>query len=134
MSAGGASLSRAIHVMLSNDGELAGLVGNRIFDRVPDRATLPYITYGTLRSAPLDAEGVEEHALVIDCWSRGHGRREVEAILARVVALLTANVPSPENAHGVSLALSGSEIVADDDLDLEHGIARLRAVTQPFEN
>lgn len=134
MSAGRASFLRAIHGTLSEDSELGDLIGGRIFDRVPDRAPLPYITYGTLRSAPLDAEGVEEHALTIDCWSREHGRREAETILARVIALLLRDVPTLDAARAVSLNLVGSEIAADRDLDLEHGIARLRAVTQPIQD
>ena len=141
MSAQASALSRALHETLASDADLSAIIRGRIFDRVPDRASTPYLTHGTLVSRPLDAEGVEEHAVTLDAWSRGHGRREVQDILAALDAALRDTTPARASALASRLSSGGSvrlvsiarlahEIVSDDDTDLEHAIARYRVVTE----
>ena len=126
-------LSRAIYQRCREAESLRAIVGSRIYDRVPDSTPVPYVTLGALTSRPIDAEGVEEHLVVLDAWSRGHGRREVQAMLDAVrAALIDVNLDLGQT-HLVALAHLASEVVADNDTDLEHGICRLRAVTQPNE-
>ena len=141
MSVAASALSRALHAALEDDAALSGLVGGRIYDRVPDRAPTPYLTHGALTSRPLDAEGVEEHVVTLDAWSRGHGRREVQEILAALETALADGPTGPppslagrldpgEGVRLVSVGHLSGDVVSDDDTDLEHAIARYRIVTE----
>jgi hypothetical protein len=128
------ALQQAIVAGLSDDATLSGLLGGaRVWDAVPARAQFPYITFAQTseRDWSTGSEDGSEHIITLHVWSRGAGRREALAIMARVRELL----------HDASLDLSGfdlvglrhelSEVRRDPDGETYHGIVRFRAVTEP---
>ena len=124
------ALMRGVHEALTGDGSVAALVSDRVFDRVPDRAVDPYLTYGATRTVPLDAEKLEAHELTVHAWSRGRGRSELRALLDAVAQALRGTSVSVRGHALVSMHVTGIQQF-DEDGDVEHGIVALRAVTEP---
>ena len=128
------ALQQAIFAALTADASLVALLGGtRVYDAVPTRAEFPYVTFAqsSERDWSTGSEQGGEHILTLQVWSRGGGRKEALAIMARVRAVL----------HDAPLALSGfrlvnlrhelSEARRDADGETWHGLVRLRAVTEP---
>jgi hypothetical protein len=128
------ALQQAIFSALTGDAGLVALLGGaRVYDDVPTRAAFPYVTFAQSqeRDWSTGSEDGGEHSLTLHVWSRGGGRRETQAIMAHVRALL----------HDVPLSLAGFRLVnlrhefsdarRDPDGETLHGIVRFRAVTEP---
>lgn len=134
MSAAVLELQTAIHSVLINDGALASQLGGPdIFDHTPPSAAFPYITFG--RSSVFDwntsTETGSEVLFSLHVWSRAKGRREALAIMGSVAALLD-DVSLPVVGHNlVSLRLQASQTDYDDDVAVQHGLMRFRAVLEP---
>ncbi|BAL76003.1 DUF3168 domain-containing protein [Bradyrhizobium cosmicum] len=79
---------------------LAALVEARVFDRVPEKAELPYLSWGPEQAISDDAEGITgfDVTIQIDAWSRKVGLPEVKRI-----------------AEQVRLALTEQELALDDN-------------------
>lgn len=97
------ALQIAIVGALKGATELAGLVDDRIFDRVHDNATLPYVSLGPDQVLSDDADCVDGFEIFpqIDCWSRTVGKPEVKAVAGVVRQIL----------HGAELVLSDFRLV-----------------------
>lgn len=101
-------LQAAIVAVVKADAELNGLIGGRIFDRVPVNADgipqgpFPYLSFGSADTTDQDASCVGPSDCYIDIngWSREVGYPEVKRIGARAAALLNAK-----------LAVAGFEVV-----------------------
>lgn len=98
----GRSLSpyqQAIYGVLSTDAALATLV-SAVHDHVPQQATLPYLVFTSIASR--SEEGIvtryERVTLGIHAYSQGAGRKESEAIVARVSELLHRQKPALSSA------------------------------------
>src|SRR5690349_18014040 len=103
MSSAGFALQQAIFAQLSNDpATTAALGGTRIYDDVPPRAEFPFVTFGisSERDWSTGTDQGFEHAVSLHVWSRGHGRKEAEAIVSAV----------REALHDHSLALTGHRL------------------------
>lgn len=91
---------------------LAALVEARVFDRVPEKAELPYLSWGPEQAISDDAEGITgfDVTIQIDAWSRKVGLPEVKRI-----------------AEQVRLALTEQELALDDNalVLLEHRQTRM---------
>jgi hypothetical protein len=72
-------LQKAIFEVLSANGALVALVGDRILDHAPANVAFPYITFG--RSTVYDwSTGTEDGAeqfFTLHAWSKAKGKREV---------------------------------------------------------
>lgn len=96
-------LQIAIVGVLKGDSGLAGLVDDRIFDRVHPSAAVPYISLGPDQVLSDDADCVEGFEIFpqIDIWSRAVGKSEVKAIAGVVRGAL----------HDVDLTLTDFRLV-----------------------
>ncbi|TNB47027.1 DUF3168 domain-containing protein [Martelella lutilitoris] len=105
MSSAENALLSAIHARLANDAALTALIGpDAIFDRLLSRPQLPAIVFGECetRDYSTATEAGSEHFLTLEIWSEAHGRKTLQAIEARVKALL----------HDAALSLSGFALVS----------------------
>ncbi|MEN5147179.1 DUF3168 domain-containing protein [Brevundimonas diminuta] len=88
-------LQAAIVKALKEDAELIGLIGGRVYDRVPDNPVAPYITVGDMQvvddSNP--CQSLAEYSGLVDCWSEAVGYPEVKRIGAAAVRVLNAKLP-----------------------------------------
>jgi hypothetical protein len=107
-----AALQAAIHVRLSNDAALTGLIGpGRVHDRVPAEEAFPYISFGASGCEDWSSgtEAGEQHFVRIHAWSRQPGRKEA-------LALADATAAAIESA---GLALAGHRLVLLRRIGLE---------------
>ncbi|KAB2849263.1 MAG: DUF3168 domain-containing protein [Hyphomicrobiaceae bacterium] len=127
------SLQKAIFAALSSDGLLVGLLGGaRIYDDVPQKAALPYITFGqtSARDWSTGTEAGEEHTLSLHVWSEAAGRREVHAILGELKRTMAVTPLALAGYRLVNLTLEFPEARREADGETYHGLARYRAVTE----
>ena len=93
-------LQAAIVAVVKADAELTGLIGGRIFDRVPVNADgvpqgpFPYLSFGSADTTDQDMSCVGPSDCYIDLngWSREVGYPEVKRIGARAAALLNSKL------------------------------------------
>lgn len=104
-------LQGAIVARLKATGAVTALVGQRIYDRVPDHPTFPYISLGPDDVLSDDADCVTgfEITVQIDCWSRAVGFPEVKRVADEVRTAL--------HGHDFSLATNAAVL-------FEHRITR----------
>jgi hypothetical protein len=128
------ALLAAVRTALLGDGDVASLLGPRLYDERPAEPVFPFLTLGRVETRPLAAAGVEalEHTLTLHVWSRYEGRAETLDALSAVRHAL----------HDRPLTVSGRKLVflyaifADafraGDARTTHGVLRLRALTEPL--
>ena len=120
----------ALHAVLSTDTGVDDALGKRLYDRVPDRARAPYLTYGPVASLSLDAEGAEAHDITLEVWSRARGRAEAAGALHAVADALDGAALLIEGHRCVDCRVTARETRAQG-LELYRGALRLRVVTEP---
>lgn len=127
------ALQRAIFQQLTGDGALTLLLGpDGISDRLPDRQRLPRVVIAAIESRDLSTatEAGEEHVVTLHAWSGSGGHSEVQAIAARVRALLhDTNLPLDGFAL-VSLLHRSTRIARDGTRPHHRAEMRFRAVTE----
>lgn len=83
-------LQKAIFARLVSDPAVTTLIGNRVYDRVPENAVFPYVTFGNFDIIRDDAQcvtGYEIH-VDIDVWSRSVGKPEAHEVTYAVTKAL----------------------------------------------
>lgn len=89
-------VQQAIFQHLSLNKDLTGIVTG-IFDFVPEKTVLPYVTFGEIHSQPLTSkvENGETVMVSIDAWSETKGRKEVAKILYEIEKKLETELTVP---------------------------------------
>lgn len=88
-------LQAAIVKALKEDAELIGLIGGRVYDRVPTNRVAPYVTVGDAQIVD-DSNAcmsLAEYSVQVDCWSEAVGYPEVKRIGAASARVLDAKLP-----------------------------------------
>lgn len=133
MTAAAAELQKAVFSALAGDAAIvAALGGSKVFDHVPAGTVFPYVTFG--RTSVYDwstaTERGTEQLFTLHVWSKARGKAEALAILELIGAVLH-DAPLALEGHAlVNLRQEFAEVRHDEDLDLYHGLARFRAVTE----
>lgn len=94
-------LQGAIVAALKGDAGVGALVADRIYDRVPENAAFPYVSYGPTDDTSADADCITGFDIFVqlDVWSRAVGLPECKRIADAVrVALHDSDLPLPTNA------------------------------------
>lgn len=75
-------LQGAIVARLKASAPITALVGDRIFDAVPENASFPYVSMGPSDELSDDTDCTTgfDIAFQVDCWSRAVGFPEVKAL------------------------------------------------------
>jgi len=89
-------VQQAIFQHLSLNKDLTDIVTG-IFDFVPEKTVLPYVTFGEIHSQPLTSkvENGETVMVSIDAWSETKGRKEVAKILYEIEKKLETELTVP---------------------------------------
>jgi hypothetical protein len=93
-------LQGAIFERLTGSAGLSTLVGNRIYDAVPQAKVFPYVTIGEGDETSDDADCIDgfEISLDIDVWSRAEGFPEAKRISDEIrKALKSPELTLPTN-------------------------------------
>lgn len=127
------ALQRAIFQHLTGDGALTLLLGpDGISDRLTYRQRLPRVVIAAIESRDLSTatEAGEEHVVTLHAWSGSGGHFEVQAIAARVRALLHDTGLALDGFNLVSLLHRSTRIARDGARPHHRAEMRFRAVTE----
>jgi hypothetical protein len=124
-------LQIAIVTALKGETGLSGLVDDRIFDRVPPDAEVPYISFGPDQVLSDDAECLDAFEMFpqIDIWSRAVGRAEAKAIAGVVrAALHDAELTLSVDFRLVEIRHQSTRYLTDPDGVTSHAAMTFRAL------
>lgn len=126
-------LQSAIHARLNTHAALITAMGpDKIFDRVPPKRALPYITFGsaTTNDWSTDQGKGDEHLFLLKAWSRSRGvKQSLELISMAEEALLSAPL-NLDHHHLVFLETNGTTARFDPELRGYIATLRVRALTE----
>ncbi len=135
MAGAGWDLQKAVYAALAADTALTTLLGGpKVYDAVPQEAAFPYVVIDQMRLSDWSTgtEPGTEHMVMVHVWSRYAGKREAYEIADAIRAVLDGALLSLENHRLINLRHQYSELKLDEDGETQHGVLRLRAVTEPL--
>lgn len=121
-------VQKAIFDILKADVTIAGLVGTRIFDTVPDKTDFPYINFEPFDSATeetKDQDG-QMHSFQIDVWSRYRGTIKAREIIAAIRDAVHRVPLSISNGDVVFNYVNNTRVLMDSDKRTIHGIVEMQ--------
>lgn len=124
-------LQKAIYERLTSTPKLVSLVGDRVFDRVPEKAVFPYVSFGTMEERNDDADCIEamEVYFQLDAWSRAVGFLEARNIADAVRSALKVDLSLPDNAL-VLMTHTITRVFRDPDGLTSHAAISFNAVIE----
>lgn len=126
-------LQSAIHARLNSDAALTAAMGaNKVFDRVPPKRALPYISLGSATTSDwsTDSGKGDEHLFLLKAWSRNRGAKQaLQLIDLAEKALLSAPLTLGQH-HLVLLQFEGTASRFDSELRGYVATLRIRALTE----
>ncbi len=133
MSHPGLALQKAVFAALVADAGVGALIGDRVHDAAPRAAVFPYVTIGEGRVADWSTgtEAGAEHRMALHVWSRERGKAGCWAVLDAIALALHDTALDLEGHVLVNLRIEATDVGMDRDGISWHGLARLRAVTEP---
>lgn len=117
---------------LRSTAAVTALIGDRVFDHVPEKAEFPYVTVGEGDETSDDADCITgfEISLDIDVWSRELGFPEAKKITDAVRrALRSPDLVITENAL-VSFEHRQSRFLRDPDGITAHAVMTFEAIVE----
>ena len=131
MSAHELALQKALIAHLKLDAAVTALLGDRIWDAVPDAPAHPHLLIGRSQSRSVAADGGGiEHALTLTVVSRFRGTEEAKAVLATVRVALNDAERSADGVRTVSLRATFADVFPSADGARTFAVLRVRAVTE----
>lgn len=123
-------IQKAIVAAVVADGALGALIGDRIYDRVPDSAVPPYVNFGVTFADVYDGQEFDgtEVMVMLHTWSRDHGRVECEQIMDGLRALLHEQTLTLETKTFTLGRLADQRTMQDPDGVTTHGVQRFRFI------
>ncbi|MGP3686532.1 DUF3168 domain-containing protein [Streptomyces sp. IBSNAI002] len=114
-------LQRAVYARLTADAPLTALVSG-VYDEVPEDATFPYLTIGSITEQVDDAHNQRGLAadVTLDIWSRYRGWAEAAHVLAAADAVLDRQPLAVDGFRDVSIAHEQHTELRDPDPAIRH--------------
>ncbi len=125
------ALQAAIAARLNADPAIASLVGDRIYDRVPNVPTYPYVSFGDTQVLPELGEGTDgvEAFVTIHAWERFKGFDAVKSIARLIiVALHDVELTISDNVL-LSILLESARHLRDPDGLTSHSVLTFQILT-----
>lgn len=93
-------LQGAIVQRLKQNGLVASLIADRVYDEPPESPTFPYVSFGPSDERPQFTDCVDSFEInfQIDCWSRSVGFPEVRKISDAIQRAMKADFSLNDNA------------------------------------
>lgn len=129
-------LQGAIVTALKADGDVAALVGARIYDRIPPAPDFPYVSYGSdqvLQDDPGDCGAGYEVFVTLDVWSRAVGQPQMKRIGGAIRSRLHDAELDLDGNRLVLLEHRGTRYLDDPDGLTHHGVLEFRALVDGIE-
>jgi len=126
-------VQKVIVSALKTNPTLTSLIGDRVYDRVPDNAVFPYVNFGEFQAIEADATCITSYELFVDihAWSKTFGSVECKAIVAAVRNVLhdgDALFNGIFGADVVECQVQTSRVFLDSDGTTTHGVVTLRVL------
>lgn len=124
-------VQKALYETLTADSVLMTLVTG-IYDRVPERAGVPYLVIGDLSARDWSSKSGQgaKVAVVLHSFSRSRGGKSAAAIIERVRVLTHDATLSIEGKSCVVCRADSMAVMLDPDGQTEHGILRVEMLVQ----
>ncbi len=134
MSNPGWDLQKTVYSALAADAPLTILIGEALYDHVPQNAAFPYVVIDQMqvRDWSTGTERGSEHVLMLHIWSRYDGKREAYEVADAVREVLDGAELTLADNRLINLAHQYSDLKLDPDGETYHGVMRFRAVTEPL--
>ena len=123
-------LQKAVVAALKADAALSALVGDRVYDRAPQRVVFPYVAIGEMQVLSDDVDCISgfEVYLTIHVWSRAYGRVECREISSAIYDVLHEAELNLNGLAFVEVRLRDMTDLADPDGESTHGVVTFRAL------
>ncbi len=120
----------AMFTVLHSDAAVSSFVARRIYDRVPETTTFPYLQFGSFQTLDDGAECIDatEVFATIHVWSRTVGQVEAKRIASAVRAALHDKPLALSSFRVVDLRHRSTVMTADPDGESTHGVITFRAL------
>lgn len=120
------ALQQAVFSKLTGNASVTALVGQRVYDDVPENATFPYIVVGESWASPWDdstAPGLE-HIVMLHHWSRYDGAKELRQMMAAVYDALNRATLTVSGQDVLDVRFTFGQALRDPDGETRHGVQR----------
>jgi hypothetical protein len=126
------ALRQAVVAALRADAGLQALIGQRVYDHIPEREQFPYVSLrDQVRAYDTTTERGKEHTLQLNAWSRAEGSKEAELVLHGLERVLRDLSPRALTDHTlINLDVEMATVVRDEGGQTYFGYVRARAVTE----
>ncbi len=131
MSAANALQAFLVQALLA-DATVTGIVGDRVWDDVPDAPEHPYCSIGPNYHNRHDADCIRarEHYFQIDCWTQQQGRRDQVNALTDAIEAALDGATGDLGAHALSSCNVVLVRVLDEADGEKHGVVQVRAIVE----
>lgn len=116
------------------DATVAGLLGSRLYDRVPESVAYPYVAFGQTQVLPDPADDIpnaRELYQTIHVWSRAVGSLEAIDIAEALVVAAPKGPLALDGWSLVGLDPGATDIMTDTDGLTTHAVVTLHAFLDP---
>ncbi|NIQ01590.1 MAG: DUF3168 domain-containing protein [Nitrospinaceae bacterium] len=117
--------------LLTGNSTLMGMVGNRIYDDVPQTDGYPYVVLGELDETEANTDDAAQMglaSLTIHTYSRQPGRKETNDIQKEIVNTLHRAAVSVSGFNFVSIDHEQTQSFKDADGKTRHGITEFNFI------
>lgn len=124
-------LQAAIMALLSGNSEVAALVADRIYDRIPNVPTFPYLTFGDTQLLPETGEGTDAASsfVTLHTWERFKSFDKVKNLGQLVIGALHDQELELPSGQVQSILLESARYIRDPDGLTSHGILTFEILT-----
>ncbi|WP_257164684.1 DUF3168 domain-containing protein [Bradyrhizobium sp. SRS-191] len=125
------SLVETIKAKLLGDADLAALVADRCYDRIPNNPTFPYLSIGEVQVLPELGEATDAATahVTLHSWDRFKGSDAVRSIGKYVIAALHDQDLMLSDGAVQSLLLESARTLPDPDGLTKHGVYQFAILT-----
>lgn len=112
------------------DAGVTALVGNRIYDRVPQNTQFPYISIGEFQTVDDGAECVDGVEVFADLhvWSRSAGQVQAKQIASAIRRVIHDQAFPVAGFNLVDIRHRDTRFLQDPDGETTHGVITFRAL------
>lgn len=127
------AVQQAIVAKLKGAAALTAIVGQRIYDDVPQGTAYPYIVVDDMTSVPFDTQGGvgAQVGVNIYCWSQYRGRKEVRQMMDAIYAALNRQALTISGHAHIDTLFMTSSTFRQGDGRTYSGMTSFRVTTEP---
>jgi len=118
-------------VMLKSHAELKSIVGDRIYNNVPQDTVYPYIkaTSGSIAVLGDKSEQVFSQILSFNCWSEHHGDKECFEIMDYINCILTnKTIISGQDVSTICLNIESIDTFIEQNGNIHHSVLKMKHI------